>query len=84
MQQVFQRRGFGSDEKTAPRTMGVFRQSVSQILADYAKSDDNDDLVFSSELTNDQRKCVHEVCISYYITDALYYICRWHDDLQGY
>ena len=77
------RQGLGSTEKNTGRNAAQFREAVIsvevgnaitphgtqlfQMLQDYVQSDAVDDLVFSNELTNEQRKTIHAVRFEHFI-----------------
>jgi hypothetical protein len=54
-QAVFNRGGLGSGNSDKD-----FKAKIRKIIEDYAHSENNYDLVFSSGFTNDQRKEMHE------------------------
>ena len=57
------RQGLGSGAKNTERNPAVFRESVLHMLSDFVRNDNHDDLVFSNELTNEQRKTIHLVIL---------------------
>lgn len=63
VQAVFMRQGLGSSAKNTERNPAVFRESALHMLSEFARNDSHDDLVFSNELTNEQRKTLHLVIL---------------------
>ncbi|XP_028923383.1 NF-kappa-B-repressing factor isoform X2 [Ornithorhynchus anatinus] len=56
------REGLGLDVE---RVNKIAKRDIEQIIRNYARSDSHTDLTFSTELTNDERKQIHQIAQKY-------------------
>lgn len=56
------REGLGLDVERVNR---IAKRDIEQIIRNYARSDSHSDLTFSTELTNDERKQIHQIAQKY-------------------
>lgn len=62
VKEQFKREGLGLDVERVNR---IAKRDIEQIIRNYAHSDSHVDLTFSRELTNDERKQIHQIAQKY-------------------
>ncbi|XP_042732749.1 NF-kappa-B-repressing factor [Lagopus leucura] len=62
VKEQFKREGLGLDVE---RVNKIAKRDIEQIIRNYAHSDSHVDLTFSTELTNDERKQIHQIAQKY-------------------
>uniref|UniRef100_K7FF83 NF-kappa-B-repressing factor n=1 Tax=Pelodiscus sinensis TaxID=13735 RepID=K7FF83_PELSI len=62
VKEQFKREGLGLDVE---RVNKIAKRDIEQIIRNYARSDSHVDLTFSTELTNDERKQIHQIAQKY-------------------
>ncbi|XP_053228950.1 NF-kappa-B-repressing factor-like isoform X1 [Podarcis raffonei] len=62
VKEQFKREGLGLDIE---RELKITKKDIEQIIQNYAFSDSKIDLTFSTELTNDERKQIHQIAQKY-------------------
>ncbi|XP_028570377.2 NF-kappa-B-repressing factor isoform X1 [Podarcis muralis] len=62
VKEQFKREGLGLDNERGSK---IAKKDVEQIIQNYAFSDSKVDLTFSTELTNDERKQIHQIAQQY-------------------
>jgi len=71
VKEQFTREGLGMDMSRSPGAM-LTKRNIEEIIRNYAASDRNDDLRFSTELNNDERKQIHQVSQKYGLRSKSY------------
>ncbi|XP_072292191.1 NF-kappa-B-repressing factor [Eucyclogobius newberryi] len=67
VKEQFSREGLGLDAN-----IQLKKQDLEDIIRNYASSDRQDDLRFSTELTNDERKQIHQISLKYGLRSKSY------------
>ncbi|XP_025916827.1 NF-kappa-B-repressing factor isoform X1 [Apteryx rowi] len=62
VKEQFKREGLGLDVE---RVNKIAKRDIEQIIRNYARSESHIDLTFSTELTNDERKQIHQIAQKY-------------------
>ncbi|XP_019395764.1 PREDICTED: NF-kappa-B-repressing factor isoform X1 [Crocodylus porosus] len=62
VKEQFKREGLGLDVE---RVNKIAKRDIEQIIRNYARSESNVDLTFSTELNNDERKQIHQIAQKY-------------------
>ncbi|XP_068553692.1 NF-kappa-B-repressing factor [Anas acuta] len=62
VKEQFKREGLGLDVE---RVNKIAKRDIEQIIRNYARSESHVDLTFSTELTNDERKQIHQIAQKY-------------------
>ncbi|XP_053734508.1 NF-kappa-B-repressing factor [Synchiropus splendidus] len=70
VKEQFSREGLGMDANKSGNQ--VTKRDIEEIIRNYVSSDRQDDLRFSNDLTNDERKQVHHVCFKYGLRSKSY------------
>ncbi|CAB1456239.1 unnamed protein product [Pleuronectes platessa] len=70
VKEQFSREGFGMDMDKAGNQLS--KRDIEHIIRTYAGSDRQDDLRFSSDLTNDERKQIHQISQKYGLRSKSY------------
>ncbi|KAL4631588.1 NF-kappa-B-repressing factor-like isoform X1 [Arapaima gigas] len=70
VKEQFSREGLGLDTNKPSNQLS--KRDIEDIIRDYASSDRTDDLRFSTELNNDERKQIHQVSLKYGLRSKSY------------
>ncbi|XP_061581675.1 NF-kappa-B-repressing factor [Cololabis saira] len=70
VKEQFSREGFGMATERSGNQLG--KRDIEEIIRNYAGSDRQDDLRFSTELTNDERKQIHQISQKYGLRSKSY------------